>query len=193
MRTSSRSKPFLLAAALLVIVCIAVLQLPDIGLVQFERRRELSSAQAGWAYRLLVLAALLQIFFGGWRVLRVERVAEELEDGRSVDRLDDERVVGRLARTSAVMVILTVAYGVAALVLTAERGGFWLFALLAVAQGAWYYREVGVIARWVQGRGETGRPRAPTWTGAPQDYVPPIARALIPDSSAKTGARSKTE
>jgi hypothetical protein len=186
MLTSRRRTPFLVAGVFIAIICIAILRLPDIGLVQFERRRVLTSAQAGWAYRLLVLAAIAQLFYGGFRLLRVERVANELESGELLGTAGEERVVTRLARTAAFMAVLTVVYGIASLALTGERGGFWLFAFLALTQGAWYYREVGVIAHWLELRGETSRELAPTWTGAPQDYVPPLARSLIQGPPAKT-------
>ncbi len=186
MLTSRRRTPFLVAGVLIAIIFIAILRLPDIGLVQFERRRVLTSAQAGWAYRLLVLAALAQLFYGGFRLLRVERVAKDLERGGVLENVEDEGVVTRLARTAALMVVLTVVYGIASVAITGERGGFWLFTVVALAQGAWYYREVGVVAGWLGQRGDAARELAPTWTGAPQDYVPPLARSLIQGPPAKT-------
>jgi hypothetical protein len=77
------------------------------------------------------------------------------------------------------MVVLTLVYGVATFYVTGQRGGFWLFAVLAVLQAAWYYRQVGQVAKWLVLQPDTSlteRSRASTWKREPSDYTPPLGR-----------------
>jgi hypothetical protein len=136
----------------------------------------LSDTQSGWAYRLLVVAALAQVFWVGFRLLRPERVAA----GRDAD-LSNERVFAMTARTAAFIPALTIVYGLAALWVTGERGGFWLFVLIAVAQAAWYYRQVGEIGRFLGFQPQPApHPGPGAWIREPPDYCPPLARGLQP-------------
>jgi hypothetical protein len=144
-----------------------------------ERNRDFSSGQAGWFYRLIVLAAIAQVVYGGYFIFRSERVRRAQESDRRIAAMSHSRLVTSLARTAAAMVILTVAYGLASLFITGERGGFWVFPLVGVAQAAWYLRQLGDIERWLGFQPEPvlERPRA-EWTREPPDYVPPLVRGL---------------
>ncbi|MFN2389863.1 MAG: hypothetical protein ABR575_09720 [Actinomycetota bacterium] len=176
-----RAGPFVVAGAASAIVCLAVLRIPALLLGKLERSRPLTEAQAGWAYRLLVLAAVGQAVYGAFVVLRPETIARARAEQPRMRALTRVEVVRSVARTAAAMTGLTIVYGLAALGLTAQRGGFWLFPLVALAQGAWYYRQVGEVARWMSFQPDTDSPvpTAPTpWAGAGPDYCPPIARGL---------------
>jgi hypothetical protein len=93
-----------------------------------------------------------------------------------------EEIIVSLARNAAGMCGLTLVYGIAALGLTGQRGGFWLFPGLLVLQAAWYYRQVGEIAKWIEFQPAFIATEAPTpgWSAGPPDYTPPIARGLSP-------------
>jgi hypothetical protein len=83
------------------------------------------------------------------------------------------------AQTAAIMVGLTLVYGLAHFFLTGERGSFWLFAFVAVLQAAWYFRQTRQITEYLSVQREpetdevTGR-----WDREPDDYCPPMARSL---------------
>lgn len=133
-------------------------------------------------YRLVALAAIAQLLYGGFAIFRVERVQAARERDESFARMPRERVVSSLSRNAAGMVVLTLIYGLATVAVSGLRGGFWLFPLLALAQSAWYYRELGQIARWKafqpepqQADKERGR-----WIPHDPDYVPPLTRGLRP-------------
>lgn len=170
-----------MVAALFFAICVVVIAIPDPVLAQLEDRRPLTDAQAGWAYRLLAFFAIGQIVYTGMVVFRIERIQHLRETDERFARLPKPDVISSLARNAAALVFFTLVYGVAALLLTAQRGGFWLFPLLAVAQAAWYYREIGQVAQWkafqpevAAGEGDTG------WSTGGPDYCPPIARGLKP-------------
>lgn len=177
---SQRMRPFLIAAAVLAVVCLAVLRLPDSFLSDLRTDRPLSGSQAGWAYRLLALAAAGQAFYGGFFILRTERVARSREDDPKIRALSRERLFASIARNAAGTTALTILYGLAALGLTAERGGFWLFPTIALVQGAWYFRQVGEVGRWLAFQEETEELPAGAWEREPPDYCPPLARGLTP-------------
>ncbi|MGH2746903.1 MAG: hypothetical protein ACRDKB_03130 [Actinomycetota bacterium] len=176
-----RRTPFWVAAAVLLVVSLGVLRLPESFVAQIERNRPLSSSQAGWAYRLIAVAAVAQAAYGGFIFLRPEAIRRAREKDQKVAAMPRERVASLVARNAAFMVVLTLVYGLAALAITGERGGFWLFAVIAAAQGAWYYRQVGEIGQWlsfqpaVEALGRRGE-----WRREPPDYCPPVARGLRP-------------
>jgi hypothetical protein len=176
-----RRAPFWVTAAILLVVCIGVLRLPESFVAQVERNRPLSSSQAGWAYRLIAVVAIAQAAYGGFFLLRPEAIRKARDKDQKVAAMLRDRVVSLVARNAAFMVALTLVYGIAALGLTGERGGFWLFVVVAVAQGAWYYRQVGEIGRWLsfQPATESRGPRG-EWRREPADYCPPLARGLRP-------------
>ncbi|MGH2806898.1 MAG: hypothetical protein ACRDKT_06455 [Actinomycetota bacterium] len=178
----ARRRPaFIFAASIVVIVSIAVARLPDSLVVSIENSRAFTNDQAGWAYRLLALAAIAQAFYGGFAILRIDRVKRALENDPKIAEMAHERVIASLSRNAAGMVMWTLIYGVAAFVITGERGGFWLFPLACLLQLAWYFREIGAIARWLEFQPEPQQGRAiAAWVREPSGYVPPIARALVP-------------
>lgn len=169
-------------AAILLVVCVAVVRLPDSFLEMLERTTPFTSAQAGWAYRLLALAAVAQALYGGFALLRPARVQRARASEPKLAQMSRAKLTSVVARTAASMVAFTLAYGIAALAVSGQRGGFWLFPVIAVAQGAWYYREVGQVATWLRFQDEpAGHDRSRgVWTREPPDYCPPIARGLQP-------------
>ena len=180
--SARRRTPFAFGASVFIAICVAVIALPDSFLVQIERYRPLNDAQAGWAYRLLALFAAAQVVYAGGWIFRIERVAEARERDRRLAQMPKPDVISSLARTAAALTVFTLIYGIASIALTGLRGGFWLFPLLAVAQGAWYYREIGQIATWDSFQPERSErdPDLGRWQREPPDYCPPIARALKP-------------
>ncbi|HWC13780.1 MAG TPA: hypothetical protein VG929_04210 [Actinomycetota bacterium] len=176
-----RRGPFIVAAAFAAAIIIAVIALPDPFIRQIERNRPLSNAQAGGAYRLLVLFALIQVVYTGGSVFRVQRLADAREKDPSLARLPKDRVVSSLARNAAALVLFTFIYGIASIAITGQRGGFWLFPVLAVAQGAWYYREIGEVAAWKAHQADHVEhdPDQGRWRTTPPDHCPGITRGLI--------------
>lgn len=171
-----------MVAALFVSICLIVIAIPDSVLAQIERNRPLTDAQAGWAYRLLAFFAIGQIVYTGMSVFRIERLEKLREHDERFAKLPKPKVISSLARNAAALVFFTLVYGIASIALTGQRGGFWLFPALAVAQGAWYYREIGQIASWkaLQVEPETDDADKGAWTGVATDYCPPLARGLTP-------------
>jgi hypothetical protein len=175
-----RRTPFIVVAVIALIVCVAILRLPDSFVVQMERNGPFTSSQAGWAYRLLAFAAIAQALYGGFVLLRVDRIRIARIEDPKVAAYPRERLLSNVARTAAAQVFFTLVYGVAAFIVTGQRGGFWLFPLIAIAQGGWYFRQVGVISHWLGFQPEEVGP-APTrlpWDREPPDYCPPLARGL---------------
>ena len=177
-----RRPPFIVAAALLAIVSVAVARLPDSLVNSIERERFLNDASAGWAYRLLAFVAVAQGLFGGFYVFRIDHVKRSRAEDPKVATMTRARVLTSLSRNAAGMVLLTLAYGLAVFGVTGERGGFWLFPFLCVLQALWYFRELGAVARWLGFQPDLGIEHAPEaeWKRAGPDYCPPIARTLVP-------------
>ena len=176
--------PFLFSGAVLAIVCVAMARLPDSFVAVFERSRPLNDAQGGWAYRFLVLAAILQAAYGGFVILRVETIRRARQRDAKIAATPKDRLVTSVARNAAFMATLTLVYGFAAFWITGQRGGFWLFPLVAAAQLAWYYRQMGQIASWLSFQPAVVSPGRPShvWQREPPDYCPPLARGLTPSS-----------
>ena len=179
-----------MAAVLIVVVCGIVIGLPDSFLTQLERNRPFTDAQAGWAYRLLAFFAVGQLIYAGYSIFSIERVSQARERDPRFAALSKPQVISSLARNAASLVIFTLVYGVASVLLTGLRGGFWLFPLLATAQAAWYYREVGQIASWttLQPDTETSSDQRGLWQREGPDYCPPIARGLKPIDTTRSRA-----
>lgn len=177
-----RRWPFLAFGAVGIVACIVVASLPDSLLAQMERNRALNSGQAGWAYRLLVLFALAAAAYTMFRVFTVDSVKRAQERDAAKGRaMPVERVVDSLSQNAASVPLLTIVYGVASVFFTGQRGGFWLFPLIALGQGAWHYRSVGEIVRWLsfQPEPEPEEEISTEWKREPPDYCPPLARGLI--------------
>lgn len=177
-----RRGPFIVVGSLFVAICIVVIALPDSMLVQVERNRPLTDTQAGWVYRLLAFFAIALIVYGGMVVFRIERIEQLRERDERFARLPKPEMIASLARNASALVLFTLVYGIASLVLTGQRGGFWLFPLLAVAQAAWYYREVGQIAGWNAFQADVTKinPDSGRWSPTTSNYCPPLARGLAP-------------
>ena len=180
-----RLRPFGVAAAITLVICIAIARLPDSLVELLERKSPFSSGQIGWAYRLLVFAAVAQALYGGFVLLRSDHVQKARAKDPKLAAMSRTQLTGIVARTAASMVVFTLIYGIAAFLVGGQRGGFWLFPLLAVAQGAWYYRQVGQVAKWMGFQPETviDQPGRGAFQREPADYCPPLARGLRPTDS----------
>lgn len=171
-----------MVAVITVVVCIAVARLPDSLVELMQRKTPLSLAQVGWAYRLLAFAAVAQALYGGFVLLRPDHVQAARSKDPKLAAAPHARLIGIVARTAASMLLFTLIYGLAAFGVGGQRGGFWLFPVLVVAQGAWYYRQVGEVAKWVGFQPEpvTTEPGRGVWQREPADYCPPLVRGLTP-------------
>lgn len=180
-RLERRWTPLVIVAAILAIAYMAMARLPESYVAQLARSRPLESAQADWAYRLLVFAAIVQALYGGFVLLHTDRIGDVLGgEGRRAG-LTRQRILTLVVRNAATLITLTFVYGLAAFVITGQRGGFWLFAFLTLLQGAWYLRQVNEIAKFLDFQQEPKPERTQsTWRKAPPDYSPPIARGLQP-------------
>ena len=187
-----RWPPFAFVLAVLMVLSVAVARLPESLVEQLQRNSLLAGTEAGWAYRLLAGFAAAQILYGGFRVLRIERVRKEQETDAKVARMSRPRLLGSIARNAAGMMFLTFVYGLAAFLVTGQRGGYWLFAVLFLAQGAWYYRQVGDIGRWLEFQPEVvARPSSAVWVREPDDHRPPLARSLTPVTESPRGSEGR--
>jgi len=176
-------QPFAVAATVLVIVMVAVFRLPATLLDQIELNGPFTSVQADWAYRLLAVAAVAQAIFVGFKVLRIERVQHSLESDPKLGEMSKTQIAASLARAAAGMAMLTLVYGLSALFIGGQRGGFWLFVVLTAAQLAWYFRQTGVIAQWLEFQPEPTPHRIrDVWRREPPDYCPPLTRGLTGSS-----------
>ncbi len=177
-----RLRPFGLVVLLLAIVCLAMVRLPESTLSLLQRRSPFTLAQIGWAYRLLAFAAVGQALYGGFVLQRPDHVEKARRTDPKLATLPRSKLIGMVARSAAWMTVFTLVYGLAAFAISGQRGGFWLFPALTVAQGAWYYRQVGQVASWMGFQPEPVpdvRARA-LWQREPADYCPPLARGLVP-------------
>ena len=179
--TRRRRGPFILFGVAGLVACVVVAALPDSLIVQMERNRALTSGQAGWAYRLLVAFALAAAAYTMFKAITAESVRRSQERSEKARALSAERVVDSVSQNAAALPLLTIVYGIASLIFTGQRGGFWLFPLIALAQGAWHYRSVGEIVRWLafQPEPEPEEELSTEWKREPPDYCPPLARGLV--------------
>ncbi len=170
-----RKTPFVVAATSGIIICLVVMAIPESLIVAWRTGRSLSDSQAGWAYGLLVLAATGQVFYSGYVTFGPSQAGKL----RGTDPLDS--IARSLSRNAAIATMLTFVYGLAALRITGERGGFWLFPLLAVAQGAWLYRDVRELVERVGQKTEIEPAGEEGWS-EPADFTPAIARGVSRDA-----------
>ena len=173
-----RLVPFLVAAIILFIVCLALFRLPEAFVSRIGRNTPFTASQTGWAYRLLVFAALAQAIYGGFWVLQVDKVRKARAEDEKTAALSQDDLMQVISRNAAIMALLSLVYGLAAFYVGGERGGFWLFAFLTVAQGAWYFRQVGQIGKWLyqQPAVEATAKPSTAWEREPPDYSPPLGR-----------------
>jgi hypothetical protein len=169
--------PFALAAAALAVVTLAVFRLPESFVAVLERNALLQGAAAGWAFRILAVVAVGQAAYGGFMVLRPERVELALDQEPSLRAAGHARVARSLSWNAAGISALTVVYGVAAFAITGERAGFWLFVLIGIAQLAWYYRLTGTIVEWLRFQPQAGSGSDEVDAAPP--YCPPLARGFL--------------
>lgn len=168
--------PFAIVAGLGTILSVAVARLPESLLEQLRQQTPFRTSAAGsWFFRLLALFAVVQAFYGGFFVLRIERMEAARAGEPRFARKPKPAQVSLMARTAAGMVFLTLVYGLATVGLTAGRGGYWLFLVVAVLQGAWYLRLTGDVARWLDLQVDAPEP-------VHQDH--PLDRASAPASPA---------
>ena len=181
---SRRLRPFLVVAAITLLVCIAIARLPDSLIELLQRKTPFTLPQIGWAYRLLAFAAVAQALYGGFVLLRPDHVEDARRKDPTLAALPRVQLVASVARTAASMLLFTLLYGIAAFGVGGQRGGFWLFPVLVVGQGAWYYRQVGQVARWAGFQPEpvVTEPGRGIWKREPADYSPPLVRHLVPTS-----------
>ena len=83
---TQRRPPFAFVLAVLMVLSVAVARLPESLVEQLQRNSPLTGTEAGWAYRLLAAVAVAQVLYGGFRVLRVERVRKAQETDAKVAR-----------------------------------------------------------------------------------------------------------
>lgn len=185
-RVERRWTPLLVVAAVLAIAYVAMARLPESYVSQLARSRPLPSNEADWAYRLLALAAIAQAIYGGFVLLHTERIHKLRTTDDKVASMSRERILVLVMRTAATLVMLSFVYGLAAFAITGQRGGFWLFAVLTLFQGAWYVRQVNAVGRYLDFQQDPEPPR-PTgaWKQPPPDYTPPLARGLQARASAE--------
>jgi hypothetical protein len=180
-RVQMHTTPFIYLGAVMLIVFLAVARLPELFVAQMERNSPLSFAQAGWAFRLLALAAVAQAAYGGFSILQVDKVRESWDTDPKMASMSRDQVAGLVSRNATIMVGLTLVYGLALFFLTGERGSFWLFALLAVLQAAWYFRQTRKVTEYLAVQQEPVTDKAGgRWVREPDDYCPPLARSFGP-------------
>jgi len=172
--------PFIYLGAVMLIVFVAIARLPELFVAQMENNSPFSFAQAGWAFRLLALAAVIQAAYGGFSILQVDKVQESWRSDRKMASMTRAEVAVVVSRNAAVMVGLTIVYGLALFFLTGERGSFWFFALLAVLQAAWYFRQTRKITEYLAVQQEPEKEAGGRWEREPDDYCPPLARSFGP-------------
>lgn len=179
----ARRIPFAISCAVMGIVTLALMRLPESLVSQLRRNRPLSSTQAGWAYRLMALAAVAQALYVGFMVMRPEKVRSARENDEGLARLSRKEIVATVARNAALIPLLTIVFGLAAFALTGERGGYWLFFVVCIAQLAWYFRSSGEIGRFMSFQPEFGEGAVKDTTemaagASDPHYVPPLARGV---------------
>ena len=190
MESRGRGGPFAAVGAIVGILSLALFRLPESFVNQIENDRPLSGPQSDWAYRLLFLAALGQALYGGFVTLHPERLEKARKKDPKTRAMSRERLLTSVARTAAGMIALTLVYSLAAFAITRQRGGYWLFLVLIVAQMAWYLRQVRVVGSWLAYQPANVNPLEDgpdaSWNAAPPDYIPPIARGLEPTSDSQS-------
>ncbi len=179
----SRRGPFLVGAAVLLIITIALFRLPETFVEKLYRHRPFDITTSGWVYRFLAIAAFAQAAYVGFVLLRTERVERSRNRDPRLAQLSKQEVLRSLARNASGMALLTIVYGLSSFALTGQRGGFWLFVVLSLLQLAWYFRAVGEIQQWLTFQPEfaiaaTGKDSAISNDDRRSHYVPPLARGV---------------
>jgi hypothetical protein len=147
-----RRLPFLWGVGILAIVSLAVARLPESFVEGLQDDSPFSLQQSTWIFRFFAAAALIQALYGGFRQFRLDRIRNALETDEAAAAWPSERLVSTIARNAVVASLMPLVYGLVLLGLTGLRGNYWLFALLSLAQLAWYYRLAGELERWATDR-----------------------------------------
>ena len=144
-----RPAPFLVTLAIALVVSIAVFRLPEEFVASLRRNRPLGNDGSGWVFRLISIAAVLQALYVGLALLRPEKVEAARRKDQKLARMTRSELLHSVSRNAASIAALTLVYALSAFLITGERGGYWLFVVLLVAQVALYYRQVGTIETWL--------------------------------------------
>ena len=175
-----RLPPFAFIAVLTGLATLAVFRLPESFISQLENSGPFSLTERGWAFRLLAAFAILQATYVGYGVLRPEHVKSAREKDPKVARLTRAGLMTGLSWNASAVIFLTIVYGLAMLGFTGFRAGFWFFVALAILQGAWYFREIGQVGRWLGFQPETVSSASTAgWEPDPSTYTPPLTRGLV--------------
>jgi hypothetical protein len=172
-----RRIPFMVVGTVVGVATLAIFRLPELFVSQLRRNAILADSRGTWGFRILLVVAAGQALFGGYRVLRTERLAA-VEGERIATDPHRDHLVSTVAWVAAGMVGLTLVYGVASFLLTGLRAGFWAFVALIVAQALWYYRLGGEAARWVGRQPAPPAGLKPIWHRGDAEYTPPLTRGL---------------
>ena len=172
-----RRIPFAITAVVVSIATLAIFRLPELYVSQLRRNAVLEDARGTWAFRLLLVTAIGQAAYGGYRVLRSDRIVE-VEGDRIASSDHREKLISTIAWVAAGLIGLTLVYAVATFALTGLRAGSWAFVVVMLAQGVWYYRLTGELAAWVERRPMTPSRQAAAWDRGDATYTPPLARGL---------------
>lgn len=144
-----RPAPFLVTLAIALVVSVAVFRLPEEFVASLRRHRPLGNDGSGWVYRLISIAAVLQALYVGLALLRPEKVQEARRKDSKLAGMTRSELLHSVSRNAASIAALTLIYGLSAFLITGERGGYWLFVVVLLAQVALYYRQVGSIESWL--------------------------------------------
>jgi hypothetical protein len=144
-----RPAPFLVTLAIALVVSVAVFRLPEEFVASLRRHRPLGNSGSDWVYRLISVAAVMQALYVGLALLRPERVQEARRKDPKLARMARSELLHSVSRNAAAIAALTLVYGLSAFFITGERGAYWLFVVLLIAQVALYYRQVGAIESWL--------------------------------------------
>jgi hypothetical protein len=146
--------PFGVAMAALVIISVAMFRLPQAFVADLQQDGVLTGDAADVAFVLFAAAAAAQAAYGGFVLLRPERIEAALAADAGSNTTPRANALASVASIAAGIASLTLVYGVAAFALTGLRGGYWLFVVLELLQGAWYFRQVRVAGTHLFGTDE---------------------------------------
>ncbi len=146
---AARRGPFLVLAAISLIVTIAVFRLPEALVALLVRHRFLEARQATWGLWLIFAAAFVQALYCGFVTFSPERLAASVRRDSKMALRPLPEATRSMARAGASVAGFTLVYGLAAFLVTGGRAGFWLFVTLLAAQGPWHYRQVGRASRFL--------------------------------------------
>lgn len=141
--------PFVLTLAVAVVVSVVVAALPEASVAILRDHRPLGDSAAWWAFRLILLAAILQALYVGFALLHPERIKEARSKEPRLGRMTRDEFLRSISRHAATIAALTLVYGLSAFLITGERNTYWVFPFILLAQVAIYYRQVGGIEHWL--------------------------------------------